>query len=61
VAVQDLLDRQSLRAPAENSGSLKVVLTDAPDNFLRVAREALELEIGDVQLRDILHQPRLSR
>jgi len=61
VAVQDLLDRQSLRAPAENSGSLKVVLTDAPDNFLRVAREALELEIGDVELRDILHQPRLSR
>jgi hypothetical protein len=33
---------------------LEVALTDAPDNFLRVAREALELEIGEVQLRDVL-------
>ena len=54
-SVEELLDRQSLRAPTENAGSLKVALTDAPDNFLRVARETLELEIGDVQLRDILH------
>jgi glutamate racemase len=53
-AVQELLDRQSLRAPAGNSGGLEVALTDAPDNFLRVAREALQLEIGDVQLRQVL-------
>ena len=54
-ALQQLLDRQSLRAPAEDLGGLDVVLTDAPDNFLRVAREALQLEIGEVQLREVLH------
>ena len=54
VAVQELLDQQGLRAPSRNSAGLEVALTDAPDNFLRVAREALELEIGEVQLRDVL-------
>ena len=53
-AVQELLDQQGLRAPSRNSVGLEVALTDAPDNFLRVAREALELEIGEVQLRDVL-------
>ena len=55
IAVQQLLDRQSLRATTENSGSLEVALTDAPDNFLRVARDALQLEIGEVQLREVIH------
>jgi len=55
IAVQQLLDRQSLRATTENSGSLEVALTDAPDNFLRVARDALELEIAEVQLREVIH------
>jgi glutamate racemase len=54
-AVKDLLDRQSLRAPTGNAGNLEVALTDSPDNFLRVAREALQLEIGEVQLREVLH------
>jgi glutamate racemase len=58
LAVQQLLDRQSLRAPRENSGGLEVTLTDAPDNFLRVAREALQLQIGEVQLREVLHPAR---
>jgi glutamate racemase len=53
-AVQDLLDRQSLRASAGNSGGLEVALTDAADNFLGVARDALQLEIGKVQLREVL-------
>jgi glutamate racemase len=53
-AVQELLDRQSLRAAADNSGKLQVALTDAADNFLRVAREALQLDIGEVQLRQVL-------
>jgi glutamate racemase len=52
--VQELLDQKGLRAPSRNSAGLEVALTDAPDNFLRVAREALELEIGEVQLRDVL-------
>jgi glutamate racemase len=55
IAVQELLDRKSLRAPAGNAGNLDVALTDQPDNFLRVAREALQLEIGKVQLREVLH------
>src|SRR5438132_1389086 len=54
-AVEELLNRQLLRAPAENSGVLEVALTDAPDSFLRVAREALKLEIDQVQLREVLH------
>ena len=53
-AVQELLDQQGLRAPSGNSAGLEVALTDTPDNFLRVARDALELKIGNVQLRDLL-------
>ena len=54
VAVRNLLDRQSLRAPSSGKGTLQVVLTDAADNFLGVAKEALQLEIGEVELREIL-------
>ncbi len=54
-AVKELLDQQLLCAPAENCGALEVALTDAPDSFLRVAREALQLEIDQVQLREVLH------
>ena len=54
-AVQQLLDRQSLRAHARNSGGLEVALTDAADNFLTVARDALRLEIGEVKLHEVLH------
>jgi glutamate racemase len=54
-AVEQLLDRQSLRAPGGSEGSLQVALTDSPDAFLSVAREALQLEIGEVQLREVLH------
>jgi len=50
-AVKDLLDRQSLATSDANSGNLQVALTDAADNFLGVARAALKLEIGEVQLR----------
>jgi glutamate racemase len=58
-AVEQLLDRQSLRAPQGGKGSLQVALTDAPDTFFGVARRALQLEIGQVQLREILHQAKL--
>jgi glutamate racemase len=54
-AVQQLLDRESLRAPLGTEGGLEVALTDTPDNFLRVAKEALQLDIGEVQLREVLH------
>ncbi len=52
-AVRNLLERQSLRAPNESSGQLRVALTDAADNFLNVARDALQLEIGEVRLRPL--------
>jgi len=52
-AVKELLDRQSLAAPTSNRGRLQVALTDAADNFLGVAKEALQLEIGEVQLREL--------
>lgn len=52
-AVRELLVRENLCAPETNGGKLQVALTDPPDNFLRVAREALQLEVGEVQLRDV--------
>lgn len=51
IAVRNLLDRQSLRAAQDREGRLRVALTDAADNFLNVARAALQLEIGEVELR----------
>ena len=54
-AVRDLLDLDSLHALEKNSGRLQVALTDSADNFLGIAREALQLEIGRVQLREVLH------
>jgi len=50
-AVEQLLDRRSLRAPTLNQGELQVALTDAADNFLGVARDALQLKIGEIELR----------
>jgi glutamate racemase len=52
-AVRDLLIREDLRAPVTNAGRLQVALTDPPDSFLRVAREALQLDVGEVQLREV--------
>jgi glutamate racemase len=53
-AVQQLLDRESIRAKPPEAGGLQVTLTDAPDNFLRVARETLQLEIGEVEVCEVL-------
>ena len=50
-AVEEMLDRQSLRAAPLNNGKLHVALTDAADNFLNVAREALQLNFGQIELR----------
>jgi glutamate racemase len=54
-AVQELLDQEQLRTPSGTSGGLEVTLTDLPDSFLQVARDALQLDIGEVHLRDVLH------
>ena len=53
IAVQALLAREDLGAPSDVIGILRVELTDPPDNFLRVAREALRLDVGEVQLREV--------
>jgi len=52
-AVRDLLLRENLCAPETNDGKLQVALTDPPDSFLRVAREALQLDVGEVQVREV--------
>src|SRR6476646_3712088 len=51
MAVRDLLQRENLAATQSAGGSLQVALTDPPDAFLRVAREALKLDVGEVQVR----------
>jgi glutamate racemase len=51
LAVRDLLQRENLCAVDGDGGSLQVALTDPPDAFLRVAREALQLDVGEVQVR----------
>ena len=56
-AVRELLVRENLCAPETNGGSLQVALTDPPDNFLRVAREALQLDVGEVQVREVIPHP----
>lgn len=55
LAVKALLDKQSLGAAGGSTGGLQVALTDRPDNFLRVAKEALHLDIGEVELREVVH------
>jgi glutamate racemase len=52
-AVKKLLAREDLAAPEEQLGKLDVALTDRSDGFLRVAEEALSLQVGDVQLRTV--------
>jgi glutamate racemase len=53
LAVKALLDERGLAAPADRLGRLDVALTDSTEGFLRTAERALELEIGDVQLRAV--------
>jgi glutamate racemase len=52
-AVQETLDRRSLRSPATERGQLHVALTDAADNFLNVARDALQLSFGEIELQPL--------
>jgi glutamate racemase len=52
-AVQEILVRQSLRSTATERGELHVALTDAADNFLNVARDALQLDFGEIELQPL--------
>ena len=52
-AVEQMLDQQSLRAAALNNGELRVALTDAADSFLDIARDALQLNFGPIEVRPL--------
>ena len=52
-AVQETLDRHSLRSPAKEHGELHVALTDSADNFLNVARDALQLNFSEIELQPL--------
>src|SRR5690349_4734828 len=58
-AVRLMLDAKDLRTTAAKGGKLAVALTDVPDAFLDVARTALSLEIGKVQLRQVIHPAKI--
>jgi glutamate racemase len=49
-SVRGLLEREKLNAQSNTSGTLRVALTDPPDSFLRIANEALQLDVGDVEI-----------
>ncbi len=53
LAVKDLLEANHIAAPTEHLGRLDVALTDSTEGFLRTAEKALDLEIGDVELRAV--------
>jgi glutamate racemase len=55
IATSQLLESEQLRRNSSIPGSLSVALTDQPDVFLDVARRALQLEIGKVQVRSLIH------
>ena len=52
-AVEETLDRHSLRTTPPNRGKLHVALTDSADNFLKVARDALQLSFGEIELQPL--------
>ncbi|MGE5214272.1 MAG: glutamate racemase, partial [Nitrospirota bacterium] len=52
-AVQEILDQHSMRSPATLRGELHVALTDAADNFLNIARDALQLKFDEIELRPL--------
>ncbi|MEO7166739.1 MAG: glutamate racemase [Spartobacteria bacterium] len=54
-AVSRLLEAEDLRTASTTGGGLSVALTDPPDAFLEVARKALHLDIGTVELRQVIH------
>lgn len=53
LAVQALLNSNGLSASTESPGQLDVALTDSTEGFLRTAARALDLPIGDVELRAV--------
>ncbi|MGI9087454.1 MAG: glutamate racemase [Chthoniobacterales bacterium] len=50
-AVRAALADEGLTNSTQNPGKLQVALTDPPDSFLQIAHDALQLEVGEVELR----------
>jgi glutamate racemase len=53
IAVHETLDHYSLSSTVRRSGELHVGLTDAADNFLNVARDALQLHFGAIEIQSL--------
>ena len=53
LAVRAVLRQQKLAAPRASVGKLQVALTDQSTGFLRVAEQALGLQVGEVLLRAV--------
>lgn len=53
LAVQKLLKQNKLGVPAKTVGKLRVSLTDQSTGFLRVAEDALRLQVGNVELKRV--------
>lgn len=53
LAVHEVLEKAGLAAKQGAVGRLEVALTDSTEGFLRVAEDALDLEIGDVRIRAV--------
>ncbi len=53
LSVQRKLREDKMQAPVDHLGKLQVALTDGSDSFLRVAEEALGLQVGDIQLKTV--------
>ncbi len=52
-SMRALLGREKLNAAAGEGGRLRVALTDPPDSFLQIANDALQLDVGEVELRTV--------
>jgi glutamate racemase len=52
-AVRELLSRDGLQSGENGAGKLHIALTDPPDSFLEIAHHALDLDLGEIQIRDI--------
>jgi glutamate racemase len=56
-AVKKLLAKEELGADPERLGKLDVALTDQSEGFLRVAEQALGLQVGDILTRTVQGAP----
>ncbi|NBV86442.1 MAG: glutamate racemase [Verrucomicrobia bacterium] len=51
--VRSILAALGLGAPETENGGLQVALTDPPVDFLKVAEDSLQLQVGEIQLRHL--------